>query len=83
TRPRTTPRARTDRYPHTSAAPPGRRRSARGSAGRTPRSQLGALVTNEVGEEERIGGGADAARAVGVPVVKTRIGLYAGVALCA
>ncbi|MER7732117.1 ABC transporter permease [Streptomyces erythrochromogenes] len=30
-----------------------------------------------------VGGGADAARAVGVPVVKTRIGLYMGVALCA
>ncbi|MFJ9643472.1 ABC transporter permease [Streptomyces sp. NPDC004244] len=30
-----------------------------------------------------VGGSADAARAVGVPVVKTRIGLYMGVALCA
>ncbi|MBT2451958.1 ABC transporter permease [Streptomyces sp. ISL-43] len=30
-----------------------------------------------------VGGGADAARATGVPVVKTRIGLYMGVALCA
>ncbi len=30
-----------------------------------------------------VGGGADAARAVGVPVVRTRIGLYMGVALCA
>ncbi len=30
-----------------------------------------------------VGGGADAARAVGVPVVKTRTGLYMGVALCA
>ncbi|MEV6650852.1 ABC transporter permease [Streptomyces sp. NPDC051219] len=29
------------------------------------------------------GGGADAARAVGVPVDKTKIGLYMGVALCA
>ncbi len=29
------------------------------------------------------GGGADAARAVGVPVVKTKIGLYMGVGLCA
>ncbi|MFC8172568.1 ABC transporter permease [Streptomyces sp. NPDC057242] len=30
-----------------------------------------------------VGGGADAARAVGVPVHRTKIGLYAGVALCA
>ncbi|MER7763732.1 ABC transporter permease [Streptomyces sp. NPDC097619] len=30
-----------------------------------------------------VGGGPDAARAVGVPVVRTRIGLYMGVALCA
>ncbi|MEU2392749.1 ABC transporter permease [Streptomyces sp. NPDC007369] len=30
-----------------------------------------------------VGGASDAARAVGVPVVKTRIGLYMGVALCA
>ncbi|NEC93073.1 ABC transporter permease, partial [Streptomyces sp. SID12501] len=30
-----------------------------------------------------VGGGADAARATGVPVVKTRIGLYMCVALCA
>ncbi|MFK0252333.1 ABC transporter permease [Streptomyces sp. NPDC090445] len=30
-----------------------------------------------------VGGSSDAARAVGVPVVKTRIGLYMGVALCA
>ncbi|WP_031012796.1 ABC transporter permease [Streptomyces sp. NRRL F-5727] len=30
-----------------------------------------------------VGGGADAARAVGVPVHRTRIGLYMGVALCA
>ncbi|MCP3819195.1 ABC transporter permease [Streptomyces sp. A3M-1-3] len=29
------------------------------------------------------GGGADAARAVGVPVTRTKIGLYMGVALCA
>ncbi|MEU6880485.1 ABC transporter permease [Streptomyces sp. NPDC046712] len=30
-----------------------------------------------------VGGGADAARAVGVPVSRTKIGLYMGVALCA
>ncbi|MER7956229.1 ABC transporter permease [Streptomyces sp. NPDC096030] len=30
-----------------------------------------------------VGGGADAARAVGVPVVRTKIGLYMGVAFCA
>ncbi|GGY39127.1 sugar ABC transporter permease [Streptomyces omiyaensis] len=30
-----------------------------------------------------VGGGADAARAVGVPVHRTKIGLYVGVALCA
>ncbi|MEU6929630.1 ABC transporter permease [Streptomyces sp. 2RAF24] len=30
-----------------------------------------------------VGGGADAARAVGVPVYKTKIGLYMGVAFCA
>ncbi|AVH94733.1 MULTISPECIES: ABC transporter permease [Streptomyces] len=30
-----------------------------------------------------VGGGADAARAVGVPVHRTKIGLYAGVAFCA
>ncbi|MGW0466503.1 ABC transporter permease [Streptomyces sp. NPDC003027] len=30
-----------------------------------------------------VGGGADAARAVGVPVFKTKIGLYTGVAFCA
>ncbi|MEE1753853.1 ABC transporter permease [Streptomyces sp. SP18CS02] len=30
-----------------------------------------------------VGGGADAARAVGVPVRRTKIGLYMGVALCA
>ncbi|QGZ51698.1 ABC transporter permease [Streptomyces sp. QHH-9511] len=30
-----------------------------------------------------VGGGADAARAVGVPVSRTKIGLYAGVAFCA
>ncbi|MFD7322606.1 ABC transporter permease [Streptomyces sp. NPDC059875] len=30
-----------------------------------------------------VGGGADAARAVGVPVFKTKIGLYMGVAFCA
>ncbi|GGT51811.1 ABC transporter permease [Streptomyces purpureus] len=30
-----------------------------------------------------VGGGSDAARAVGVPVVKTKIGLYMGVAFCA
>ncbi|KRV51289.1 ribose ABC transporter permease [Wenjunlia vitaminophila] len=30
-----------------------------------------------------VGGGADAARAVGVPVARTKIGLYMGVALCA
>ncbi|MDK1472191.1 ABC transporter permease [Streptomyces sp. 549] len=30
-----------------------------------------------------VGGGADAARAVGVPVARTKIGLYLGVALCA
>ncbi|MFH8410321.1 ABC transporter permease [Streptomyces sp. NPDC018019] len=30
-----------------------------------------------------VGGGADAARAVGVPVIKTKIGLYMGVALAA